>query len=168
MQQRYEAHHGVEITDPALVAAAVLSNRYITDRFLPDKAIDLIDEAASRIKMEIDSKPEEMDKLDRKLIQLQMEKMHLSKENDEASKKRLTLINEEIAEIKKTYDDLEKVWNREKSASEGSAHLKKEIEDIQTQIERYSREGKLEEASKLKYGELPRLRTQLHLSLIHI
>lgn len=162
LQQRYEAHHGVEITDPALVAAAVLSNRYITDRFLPDKAIDLIDEAASRIKMEIDSKPEEMDKLDRKLIQLQMEKMHLSKENDEASKKRLTLINEEIAEIKKTYDDLEKVWNREKSASEGSAHLKKEIEDIQTQIERYSREGKLEEASKLKYGELPRLRTQLH------
>ena len=144
------------------MAAAVLSNRYITDRFLPDKAIDLIDEAASRIKMEIDSKPEEMDKLDRKLIQLQMEKMHLSKENDEASKKRLTLINEEIAEIKKTYDDLEKVWNREKSASEGSAHLKKEIEDIQTQIERYSREGKLEEASKLKYGELPRLRTQLH------
>ena len=162
LQQRYEAHHGVEITDPALVAAAVLSNRYITDRFLPDKAIDLIDEAASRIKMEIDSKPEEMDKLDRKLIQLQMEKMHLSKENDEASKKRLALINEEIAEIKNSYDDLEKVWNREKSASEGSAHLKKEIEDIQTQIERYSREGKLEEASKLKYGELPRLHTQLH------
>ena len=162
LQQRYEAHHGVEITDPALVAAAVLSNRYITDRFLPDKAIDLIDEAASRIKMEIDSKPEEMDKLDRKLIQLQMEKMHLSKENDEASKKRLALINEEIAEIRNSYDDLEKVWNREKSASEGSAHLKKEIEDIQTQIERYSREGKLEEASKLKYGELPRLHTQLH------
>ena len=162
LQQRYEAHHGVEITDPALVAAAVLSNRYITDRFLPDKAIDLIDEAASRIKMEIDSKPEEMDKLDRKLIQLQMEKMHLSKENDDASKKRLALINQEIAEIKNTYDNLEKIWHREKSASEGSAHLKKEIEDIQTQIARYSREGKLEEASKLKYGQLPLLHAQLH------
>lgn len=161
LQQRYESHHGVEITDPALVAAAALSNRYITDRYLPDKAIDLVDEAASRIKMEIDSKPEEMDRLDRRIIQLEMEKMHLNEESDEASKKRLELINEEINALKKEYAELEKVWLAEKASSEDSASLKKRIDEVQTQIDRLSREGQLEEASKLKFSVLPDLIKQL-------
>ncbi|MFH4353985.1 MAG: ATP-dependent chaperone ClpB [Neisseriaceae bacterium] len=161
LQQKYETHHGVEITDPALVAAASLSNRYISDRFLPDKAIDLIDEAASRIKMEIDSKPEEMDRLDRKLIQLEMERMHLVKETDKASKKRAQLIEEEILGIKKEYAELERVWLAEKNSSEGSAQIKKQIEEVQNQIARYTREGKLEEASKLKYSDLPQLLERL-------
>ncbi|QRN41122.1 MAG: ATP-dependent chaperone ClpB [Neisseriaceae bacterium] len=161
LQKRYETHHGVEITDPALVAAAILSNRYITDRYLPDKAIDLIDEAASRIKIEIDSKPEEMDRIDRKLIQLKMERMHLTQENDEASKKRLAIIDEEITSLKKEYANLEEIWLDEKTASEGGASLKKKIEEVNNQINRYTREGNLEEASKLKYGELPQLMAQL-------
>lgn len=161
LQQRYESHHGVEITDPALVAAATLSNRYITDRYLPDKAIDLVDEAASRIKMEIDSKPEEMDRLDRRIIQLEMEKMHLKEESDEASKKRLELINGEIDTLKKEYAELEKVWLVEKASSEDSASLKKRIDEVQTQIDRLSREGQLEEASKLKFSVLPDLTKQL-------
>lgn len=161
LQQRYESHHGVEITDPALVAATTLSNRYITDRYLPDKAIDLVDEAASRIKMEIDSKPEEMDRLDRRIIQLEMEKMHLKEESDEASKKRLELINGEIDTLKKEYAELEKVWLVEKASSEDSASLKKRIDEVQTQIDRLSREGQLEEASKLKFSVLPDLTKQL-------
>uniref|UniRef100_UPI002DD63D54 Clp protease N-terminal domain-containing protein n=1 Tax=Pseudorhodoferax sp. TaxID=1993553 RepID=UPI002DD63D54 len=124
LQNKYEAHHGVQITDPAIVAAAELSHRYITDRFLPDKAIDLIDEAAARIKMEIDSKPEVMDKLERRRIQLEIEQLAVQKEKDEASLKRLALIEEEIVRIKKEYSDLEEIWKAEKSAVQGSAHIK--------------------------------------------
>ena len=125
LQERYEIHHGIDITDPAIVAAAELSDRYITDRFLPDKAIDLIDEAASRIKMELDSKPEQMDKLDRRIIQLKMEKMHVAKESDDASKKRLELIDEEIDGLQKEYADLDEIWKAEKAASSSTADIKK-------------------------------------------
>ena len=131
LQERYELHHGVEITDPAIVAAAELSHRYITDRFLPDKAIDLIDEAAARIKMEIDSKPEAMDRLDRRLIQLKIEREAVKKEKDEASKKRLALIEHEIASLEREYADLEEIWKAEKAQVQGSAHIKEEIEQRQ-------------------------------------
>ncbi|MDO5686240.1 MAG: ATP-dependent chaperone ClpB [Neisseria sp.] len=161
LQERYEIHHGVDITDPAIVAAAELSNRYITDRFLPDKAIDLMDEAASRIKMELDSKPEQMDKLDRRIIQLQMEKMHVSKETDDASKKRLALIDEEIDTLQKEYADLDEVWKAEKAASSSSADIKKHIDEVKVKIEQAKREGNLEKAAKLQYGELPPLEAQL-------
>src|SRR5438445_6901536 len=139
LQERYELHHGVEITDPAIVAAAELSHRYITDRFLPDKAIDLIDEAAARIKMEIDSKPEVMDKLDRRLIQLKIEREAVKKESDEASRRRLDLIEQEIAKLEREYADLDEVWQAEKAAAQGSAHIKEEIDRIRTQIEEYTR-----------------------------
>lgn len=161
LQERYEIHHSVEITDPAIVAAAELSNRYITDRFLPDKAIDLIDEAASRIKMEIDSKPEAMDKLDRRIIQLKMEKMYVEKESDEASKKRLTLINEEIAGLQKEYADLDEIWKAEKAASVGANDVKKQIEDTRWKIEQAKRSGDYAKASELEYGVLPKLLEQL-------
>ncbi len=161
LQERYEIHHGVDITDPAIVAAAQLSHRYVTDRFLPDKAIDLMDEAASRIKMELDSKPEQMDKLDRRIIQLQMEKMHVEKETDDASKKRLLLIEEEITELRKEYADLEEIWNAEKAISSGSTQLKKQLEEIKLKIDTLKREGNLAEASKLQYGDLPQLEQQL-------
>lgn len=161
LQERYEIHHGIDITDPAIVAAAELSNRYITDRFLPDKAIDLIDEAASRIKMELDSKPEQMDKLDRRIIQLKMEKMHVEKESDEASRKRLELIDEEIAELQKEYADLDEIWKAEKAASAGSADIKKQIDEIKVKIEQAKRQGDFARASELEYGELPKLGRQL-------
>ncbi|WP_347250411.1 ATP-dependent chaperone ClpB [Zoogloea sp.] len=161
LKERYELHHGVEITDPAIVAAAELSNRYITDRFLPDKAIDLIDEAAARIKMEIDSKPEVMDKLERRRIQLEIEQLAVQKEKDEASLKRLGLIEEEIARIKKEYSDLEEIWKAEKSAVQGSAHIKEEIDRIRADIARLQREGKLEKVAELQYGQLPQLEAQL-------
>ncbi|MDO5059774.1 MAG: ATP-dependent chaperone ClpB, partial [Neisseria sp.] len=161
LQERYEIHHGIDITDPAIVAAAELSNRYITDRFLPDKAIDLIDEAASRIKMELDSKPEQMDKLDRRIIQLKMEKMHVEKESDDASKKRLALIDEEIAGLQKEYADLDEIWKAEKAASSGSADLKKQIDEIKFKIEQAKRKGDFARASELEYGELPKLGQQL-------
>jgi ATP-dependent Clp protease ATP-binding subunit ClpB len=161
LQEKYELHHGVEITDPAIVAAAELSHRYITDRFLPDKAIDLIDEAASRIKMEIDSKPEEMDRLDRRLIQLKIEREAVKKEKDEASQKRLQLIEEEIERLNREYSDLEEIWTAEKAAVQGSAQLKEEIEKTRAEITRLQREGKLEKVAELQYGKLPELEARL-------
>src|SRR5476649_209787 len=161
LQEKYELHHGVEITDPAIVAAGQLSHRYITDRFLPDKAIDLIDEAASKIKMEIDSKPEEMDRLDRRLIQLKIEREAVKKEKDEASQKRLQLIEEEIERLDREYSDLEEIWMAEKAAVQGSATLKEEIEKVRADIVRLQREGKLEKVAELQYGKLPGLETQL-------
>jgi ATP-dependent Clp protease ATP-binding subunit ClpB len=157
LQEKYEAHHGVEITDPAIVAAAELSHRYITDRFLPDKAIDLIDEAAARIKIEIDSKPEAMDKLDRRLIQLQIEREAVKKEKDEASQRRLALIQDELAKLQREYNDLEEVWKAEKAAAQGSAHIKEEIDRIRTQIEEYKRKGDFNKVAELQYGKLPEL-----------
>jgi ATP-dependent Clp protease ATP-binding subunit ClpB len=161
LQEKYELHHGVEITDPAIVAAAELSHRYITDRFLPDKAIDLIDEAASKIKMEIDSKPEEMDRLDRRLIQLKIEREAVKKEKDEASQKRLQLIEEEIERLNREYSDLEEIWTAEKAAVQGSAQLKEEIEKTRAEIARLQREGKLEKVAELQYGTLPGLEARL-------
>jgi len=161
LQEKYELHHGVDITDPAIVAAAELSHRYITDRFLPDKAIDLIDEAAARIKMEIDSKPEVMDKLERRKIQLEIEQLAVQKEKDEASLKRLALIEEEIARIKKEYSDLEEIWKAEKSAVQGSAQIKEEIDRTKAEITKLQREGKLEKVAELQYGKLPQLEAQL-------
>ncbi len=161
LQEKYELHHGVDITDPAIVAAAELSHRYITDRFLPDKAIDLIDEAAARIKMEIDSKPEVMDKLDRRIIQLKIEREAVKKEKDEASRKRFGLIEEEIAKLTKEYSDLEEVWKSEKSAVLGSAQIKEEIDRVKAEITRLQREGKLEQVAELQYGKLPQLDEKL-------
>src|SRR5215475_4341950 len=161
LQERYELHHGVDITDPAIVAAAELSHRYITDRFLPDKAIDLIDEAASKIKMEIDSKPEEMDRLDRRRIQLKIEREAVKKEKDEASQKRLQLIEEEIERLDREYSDLEEIWTAEKAAVQGSAQLKEEIEKTRAEIARLQREGKLEKVAELQYGKLPQIEARL-------
>lgn len=161
LQEKYELHHGVEITDPAIVAAAELSHRYITDRFLPDKAIDLIDEAASRIKMEIDSKPEVMDKLDRRLIQLKIEREAVRREKDEGSKKRFELIEEEILKLGKEYADLEEIWKAEKAAVQGSAHIKEAIEKIKQQMEEATRKGEWQKVSELQYGKLPQLEAQL-------
>jgi ATP-dependent Clp protease ATP-binding subunit ClpB len=161
LQEKYELHHGVDITDPAIVAAAELSHRYITDRFLPDKAIDLIDEAAARIKMEIDSKPEVMDKLDRRMIQLKIEREAVKREKDEASKKRLGLIEDELVSLQKEYSDLEEIWKAEKSAVLGSAQIKEEIDHIRAEITRLQREGKLDKVAELQYGKLPQLEAQL-------
>ncbi|HZV98272.1 MAG TPA: ATP-dependent chaperone ClpB [Methylophilaceae bacterium] len=161
LKERYELHHGVDITDPAIVAAAELSHRYITDRFLPDKAIDLIDEAASRIKMEIDSKPEVMDKLDRRIIQLKIEREAVKKEKDEASQKRLALIEEEIARLEKEYSDLEEVWKAEKAQVQGGQHIKEEIERTRMQMEDAKRRGEWQKVSELQYGKLPQLEAQL-------
>jgi ATP-dependent Clp protease ATP-binding subunit ClpB len=161
LQEKYEVHHGVDITDPAIVAAAELSHRYITDRFLPDKAIDLIDEAASKIKIEIDSKPEVMDKLDRRLIQLKIEREAVKKEKDEASQKRLGLIEEEIQKLGREYADLEEIWKAEKSAVQGSQHIKEEIEKIKLQMEEAKRKGDWQKMSELQYGQLPQLEAQL-------
>ncbi len=161
LQEKYELHHGVEITDPAIVAAAELSHRYITDRFLPDKAIDLIDEAASRVKMEIDSKPESMDKLDRRLIQLKIEREAIKKEKDEASKKRLALLEDEIRSLSREYTDLEDIWKSEKAQVQGSAHIKEEIERVRADIVKLQRAGKLDKVAELQYGKLPQLEAQL-------
>src|SRR5690242_1110765 len=161
LQERYEIHHGVDITDPAIVAAAELSHRYITDRFLPDKAIDLIDEAAARIKMEIDSKPEVMDKLDRRLIQLKIEREAVKKESDEASRKRLDLIEQEITRLEKEYADLNEVWQAEKAMVQGTQHIKEEIDKIKLQMEEARRKGDWQKMSELQYGQLPQLEAQL-------
>ena len=161
LQEKYEVHHGVEITDPAIVAAAELSARYITDRFLPDKAIDLIDEAAARIKMEIDSKPEELDKLDRRLIQLKIEREAVKKEKDEASKKRLSGLEEEIAKLSRKYSDLEEIWKKEKNAALGSKEVRDEIDKLKTKMEELRRSGKYEELAAIQYGKLPELEKQL-------
>ncbi|NWG38618.1 MAG: ATP-dependent chaperone ClpB [Hydrogenophilaceae bacterium] len=161
LQEKYELHHGVDITDPAIVAAAELSHRYITDRFLPDKAIDLIDEAASRIKMEIDSKPESMDKLDRRLIQLKIEREAVKKEKDEASQKRLALIEEEIARLGREYADLEEVWKSEKAQVQGSAHIKEEIDRLKVEMAELQRKGQFDKLAEIQYGKLPQLEAQL-------
>ncbi|MES2960476.1 MAG: ATP-dependent chaperone ClpB [Pseudomonadota bacterium] len=161
LQEKYEVHHGVEITDPAIVAAAELSHRYITDRFLPDKAIDLIDEAAAKIKIEIDSKPEAMDKLDRRLIQLKIEREAVRKEKDEASKKRFGLIEVEIAKLEREAADLDEIWKAEKAAALGSAHVKEEIDRIRHQIEEWTRKGNFDKVAELQYGKLPELEKTL-------
>ena len=161
LQEKYELHHGVEITDPAIVAAAELSYRYITDRFLPDKAIDLIDEAASRIKMEIDSKPEVLDKLERRLIQLKIEREAVKREKDEGSRKRFSLIEEEIKKLGKEYADLEEIWKGEKAQVQGSAHIKEAIEKVKFEMEEATRKGEWQKVSELQYGTLPQLETQL-------
>jgi len=157
LQEKYEIHHGVDITDPAIVAAAELSHRYITDRFLPDKAIDLIDEAASKIKIEIDSKPEVIDKLDRRLIQLQIEREAVKKETDEASQKRLGLIEEEIVSLKKEAADLEEIWKTEKAQAQGSQNVREKIDQLRQQIEELTRKGDFNKVAELQYGKLPEL-----------
>ena len=157
LQEKYEVHHGVEITDPAIVAAAELSHRYITDRFLPDKAIDLIDEAAAKIKIEIDSKPEAMDKLDRRLIQLKIEREAVKKEKDEASQRRLGLIEEELQKLQREYNDLEEIWKAEKASVQGSAAIKEEIDHVKSQIEEFKRKGDFNRVAELQYGKLPEL-----------
>ena len=157
LQEKYEIHHGVDITDPAIVAAAELSHRYITDRFLPDKAIDLIDEAASKIKIEIDSKPEVIDKLDRRLIQLQIEREAVKKEADEASQKRFSLIEEEIVSLKKEAADLEEIWKTEKAQAQGSQNVREKIDQLRQQIEELTRKGDFNKVAELQYGKLPEL-----------
>ncbi|MDR0578667.1 MAG: ATP-dependent chaperone ClpB [Candidatus Accumulibacter sp.] len=161
LQEKYELHHGVDITDPAIVAAAELSHRYITDRFLPDKAIDLIDEAAARIKMEIDSKPEVMDKLDRRMIQLKIEREAVKKEKDEASQKRLQLIEDELARLEREYNDLEEVWKAEKAQVQGSASIKEEIDRLRAQMAEFQRKGQYDRLAELQYGRLPQLEARL-------
>ncbi len=161
LKERYEIHHHVEITDPAIVAAATLSNRYITDRQLPDKAIDLIDEAASSIRMEIDSKPEPLEKLERRIIQLKLEENALSKENDEASKKRLEMLKDELSVKEKEYAELEEVWKAEKAVLSGTQHIKVELENARTQLEQARRSGDLNKMSELQYGRIPELEHQL-------
>lgn len=164
LKQRYEVHHGVEITDPAIVAAATLSHRYITDRQLPDKAIDLIDEAASRVRMEIDSKPEEMDKLERRLIQLKMEQEALKKESDEGSKKRLSQLQTEIKKIDAEYSELDRVWQQEKAALQGEAHIKSQLEAARVEFDAAKRAGDLARMSELQYGRIPELEKQMRMA----
>ncbi|MES2740789.1 MAG: ATP-dependent chaperone ClpB [Pseudomonadota bacterium] len=161
LQDKYELHHKVEITDAAIIAAAELSHRYISDRFLPDKAIDLIDEAASKIKIEIDSKPEVMDKLERRLIQLKIEREAVKKEKDEASQRRLGLIDEEIVKLQREYNDFEEVLKAEKAVVQGSTHIKEEIERLKLQMEQATRESNWQKVSELQYGRLPELEAQL-------
>ncbi|MCI3951614.1 MAG: ATP-dependent chaperone ClpB, partial [Burkholderiales bacterium] len=161
LQEKYEVHHGVDITDPAIVAAAELSHRYISDRFLPDKAIDLIDEAASRIKMEIDSKPEEMDRLDRRLIQLKIEREAIKKEKDEASQKRLHLLEAEIAALEREYADLEEIWKAEKAQVQGSQHVKEELDRLKVEMDAAKRRGDWQKVSEIQYGKIPQLEAQL-------
>jgi ATP-dependent Clp protease ATP-binding subunit ClpB len=161
LKERYEVHHGVEITDPAIVAAATLSHRYITDRQLPDKAIDLIDEAASRIRMEIDSMPEDMDTLDRRIIQLKIEREALKKESDDASKKRLAILEDEINRLEKEFSDLEEIWKAEKAAVQGTTHIKEELERVRIELETARRAGDLQRMSEIQYGIIPQLEQQL-------
>ena len=161
LQERYEIHHGVDITDPAIVAAAELSNRYITDRFLPDKAIDLIDEAAARIRMEIDSKPEVMDRLDRRIIQLKIEREAVIKETDEASRRRLKLIEEEMEQLQREYNDYEEIWKAEKAAVQGSKAIKEEIDRLRAQMAEFQRKGQFDKLAELQYSKLPELEGRL-------
>jgi len=161
LQEKYEVHHGVDITDPAIVAAAELSHRYITDRFLPDKAIDLIDEAAAKIKIEIDSKPEVMDKLDRRLIQLQIEREAVRREKDEASQKRFDLIEVEIEKLQKEIADMDEIWKAEKAQAQGSAHVREAIDKLRQQIDELTRKGDYNKVAELQYGKLPELERQL-------
>ncbi|MDR0217244.1 MAG: ATP-dependent chaperone ClpB [Comamonas sp.] len=162
LQVKYEAHHNVDITDPAIVAAAELSHRYITDRFLPDKAIDLIDEAAAKIKIEMDSKPEVMDKLERRMIQLKIEREAMKREKDEASQKRLQLIEEELESLEREYADLEEIWKAEKASALGSEQIRKEVDQLRIQIDEFKRKGDFNKVAELQYGKLPALEKQLH------
>ncbi len=162
LQDKYEVHHGVQITDPAIVAAAELSHRYITDRFLPDKAIDLIDEAAAKIKIEMDSKPEAMDRLDRRLIQLKIEREAVRKEKDDASKKRMTLIEDEISKLEREAADLDEIWRAEKAAAQGSKQFMEDIETAKAQIEDFKRKGDFNKVAEIQYGKLPELEKKLH------
>ena len=166
LKERYEVHHGVEITDPAIVAAATLSHRYISDRQLPDKAIDLIDEAASRIRIEIDSKPEEMDKLERRIIQLKIEREALKKESDDASRKRLDDIETQLGELEKEFADLEEIWKAEKAAMQGAAHIKEELERKRLELETAHRANDLARMSELQYGQIPELEKQLEEAMV--
>lgn len=161
LKERYEAHHGVEITDPAIIAAATLSHRYITDRQLPDKAIDLIDEAAAKIRLEIDSKPEPLDMLDRRLIQLKIEQEALKKESDDASRKRLAELDEKVAELEKEYANLNEIWKSEKSAVQGTAAIKEALDQARIERETAHRAGDLQRLSELQYGRIPELEKQL-------
>ena len=161
LKERYEIHHHVDITDPAIVAAATLSHRYISDRQLPDKAIDLIDEAASSIRMEIDSKPEPLDRLERRIIQLKLEQQALQKEEDEASRKRLEMLEKELAEKEREYAELEEVWKSEKATLSGSQHIKQELDTAKTELEQARRAGDLAKMSELQYGRIPALEKQL-------
>ncbi|HSH48343.1 MAG TPA: Clp protease N-terminal domain-containing protein, partial [Halomonas sp.] len=161
LKERYEVHHGVEITDSAIIAAAKLSTRYITDRQLPDKAIDLVDEASSRIRMELDSKPEEMDRLDRRLIQLKMEREHLRKETDEGSKKHLEILEEEIGELEREYADLEEIWKAEKASIQGAAQFKDELDKARIELEQARRQSDLARMSELQYGVIPELEKKI-------
>lgn len=162
LQERYELHHGVAITDPAIVAAAELSHRYITDRFLPDKAIDLIDEAGARIRMEIDSKPEVMDRLERRVIQLKIEREAVKKEEDDASKKRLQTIEDELSSLQRQYDDYDQIWKAEKAAVQGTQSIKEEIDALRAEMAEYQRKGQYEQLAELQYGKLPQLEERLH------
>ncbi|HET8707849.1 MAG TPA: AAA family ATPase, partial [Pseudomonadales bacterium] len=164
LKERYEVHHGVDISDGAIVEAAKLSHRYITDRQLPDKAIDLIDEAGSRIRMEMDSKPEEMDKLERRLIQLKIEQAALKKEDDAASKKRLEKLEEEINKIEREFADLEEIWNSEKAALQGSQQIKEQLEQVRIELENARRRNDLETMAKLQYGTIPDLQKKLDMA----
>ncbi|MEX1221289.1 MAG: ATP-dependent chaperone ClpB [Idiomarina sp.] len=165
LKERYELHHSVEITDPAIVAAASLSHRYIADRQLPDKAIDLIDEAASSIRMQIDSKPEDLDRLERRIIQLKLEQQALQKEKDDASKKRLDLIDEELAELDGKYQELDEIWSSEKAAVQGTQHIKAQLEQARTDLEIARRAGDLNRMSELQYGRIPEFERKLDLAL---
>jgi len=164
LKERYEIHHSVDITDPAIVAAAMLSHRYIADRQLPDKAIDLIDEAASRIRMEMDSKPEEMDKLDRRLIQLKIEREAMKNENDAASKKRLEILQVEIADLEKDYSDLDEIWKAEKAALQGTSSVKEKLEQARLELETARRSQDYTRMSELQYGEIPKLEKELEMA----
>src|SRR5256884_528896 len=161
LKERYEVHHKVEITDPAIVAAATLSHRYITDRQLPDKAIDLIDEAAARIRMEIDSKPEALDKLERRIIQLKIEQEALKKEKDEASRKRLATLEASLAALEKEYADLEEVWKAEKAALQGTAQIREELDRARLELEAARRAGNLGRMAELQHGKIPELEERL-------
>ena len=161
LKERYEVHHGVEITDPAIVAAATLSHRYISDRQLPDKAIDLVDEAGSRIRMEIDSKPEVMDRLDRRIIQLKIEREALKKESDDASKKRLDDLEEQLSGLEKEYADLDEIWRAEKATMAGATQIKEDLERARLEQEAAQRAGDLARVSELQYGRIPELEKQL-------
>ena len=165
LKERYEVHHGVEITDPAIVAAATLSHRYISDRQLPDKAIDLVDEAAARIRIEIDSKPEALDKLERRIIQLKIEREALKKESDEASRKRLDDLDEQLGELEKQFSDLEEIWKSEKAAMQGTTHLKEELERARLELETAHRASDLTRMSELQYGRIPELEKELESAL---
>src|SRR5712671_5687199 len=165
LQERYEVHHGVDITDPAIVAAATLSHRYIADRQLPDKAIDLIDEAAARIRMEIDSKPEALDRLERRIIQLKIEREALKKEQDEASKRRLSTLQETLSGLEREYADLEEIWKSEKAALQGAAQVRADLDRVRGELESARRAGDLQRMAELQYGKIPELEKRLQLAL---